>query len=440
MKFIRDKFSLGLLVISISLFLYTIYKSQFFIEENVNIFLFKKYFIISILLFIFAIITFFIKNEIKEYLIIISISIIFSIYSLETYLLYKDYSKKNKLKDIKKLSKRVYENSSGKKYEIRNIKKFYLDKKKKDTQIKLSIAPITHINKNNFFPFSGISKSKTIHCNENGYYSMYESDRFGFNNNDKVWDKNSIEYLLIGDSFTHGACVNREGNISSNLELLSKSTVLNLGFSGNGPLIEFATLREYLMPNVNKILWIYYENDLENLSIELKNPILQKYIQSANFSQNLKNRQNEIDNYLDEYAIKNFSDKEHNKKNTFSYLIRFIELQNLRNYLFSQQQLPIEKFKKIAQLTKDLSLKNKSELYFIYLPSYSQLRTSIQSENFLIIKDIINELDIEFINVHNELIKEENEPIHFFSLKGFGHYNLEGYKTVANIIFKLIGD
>ena len=68
MKFIRDKFSLGLLVISIFLFLYTIYKSKFFIEDNVNIFLFKKYFIISILLFILAIITFFVQKQIKDYL------------------------------------------------------------------------------------------------------------------------------------------------------------------------------------------------------------------------------------------------------------------------------------------------------------------------------------------------------------------------------------
>ena len=31
-------------------------------------------------------------------------------------------------------------------------------------------------------PLSGLSNSKTLHCNENGYYSIYTSDRFGFNN------------------------------------------------------------------------------------------------------------------------------------------------------------------------------------------------------------------------------------------------------------------
>ena len=51
---------------------------------------------------------------------------------------------------------------------------------------------------NELLPLSGISHSKTIHCNENGYYSIYQSDRYGFNNPDKEWDEKNIEYLLIG--------------------------------------------------------------------------------------------------------------------------------------------------------------------------------------------------------------------------------------------------
>ena len=51
------------------------------------------------------------------------------------------------------------------------------------------------------FPLSGISSSETISCNENGYYSIYQSDRYGFNNPDSEWDNKEIEYLLVGDSF-----------------------------------------------------------------------------------------------------------------------------------------------------------------------------------------------------------------------------------------------
>ena len=87
---------------------------------------------------------------------------------------------------------------------------------------------------------SGISNSKTIHCNENGYYSIFKSDRYGFNNPDSEWDQGEIEYLLIGDSFALGNCVNCPYDIASILRNLTKKSVLTLGYNGNGPLIEYA--------------------------------------------------------------------------------------------------------------------------------------------------------------------------------------------------------
>ena len=85
-----------------------------------------------------------------------------------------------------------------------------------DNETQLVINPSHYLNKDNkILPFSGISNARTIYCNENGYYSIYKSDRFGFNNPDEEWDKKEIEYLLIGDSFTHGACVNRPNDITS---------------------------------------------------------------------------------------------------------------------------------------------------------------------------------------------------------------------------------
>ena len=36
----------------------------------------------------------------------------------------------------------------------------------------------TTVTEKSIFPFAGISNSKTIFCNENGYYSIYESDRY----------------------------------------------------------------------------------------------------------------------------------------------------------------------------------------------------------------------------------------------------------------------
>ena len=45
------------------------------------------------------------------------------------------------------------------------------------------------VEKNNLMSLSGISNSKIIFCNEDDFYSTYNSDRHGLNNPDHVWDK-----------------------------------------------------------------------------------------------------------------------------------------------------------------------------------------------------------------------------------------------------------
>ena len=58
-----------------------------------------------------------------------------------------------------------------------------------------------------------------------------------------------------------------------------KTICLKFRYSGNGPLIEFATLREYMNSNVKKVLWIYFEdNDLSGLHNEMSDKILRNII------------------------------------------------------------------------------------------------------------------------------------------------------------------
>ena len=213
------------------------------------------------------------------------------LYTFEFYLSFYPLPTKNN---------KVYEQITEQKFDPRSKIEIYNDLKKDGKDYSISIPPTTFLKENiKILPFSGISNSKTIFCKENGYYAIYDSDRYGFNNPDKEWDNKNIEYLLVGDSFTQGACVNRPNDIGSVLRTLSKKSVLNLGYASNGPLIEYSVLREYLNTNIKNILWIYYEgNDLHNLENELGNNILVKYLQDLNFSQNLRSKQNLIDNAL----------------------------------------------------------------------------------------------------------------------------------------------
>ena len=105
--------------------------------------------------------------------------------------------------------------------------------------IKTSIANVVnkkYYDVNTIKPLAGVSKAKTINCAENGFYSIYQSDRFGFNNSDKIWDSTEFEYVLLGDHSFMGC--DGAYDISSVL-VTSNKTVLNLGYGGNGPLVVY---------------------------------------------------------------------------------------------------------------------------------------------------------------------------------------------------------
>ena len=100
---------------------------------------------------------------------------------------------------------------------------------------------------------------------------------------------------MIGDSWIHGACVQEHETISANMRE-NKLDIINLAYSGNGPLLELATLIEYInLFKPKKIIWFYYENDLRELMLEKKSEILINYLDKEDFSQDLYKKQNSID-------------------------------------------------------------------------------------------------------------------------------------------------
>ena len=216
----------------------------------------------------------FIKKNFFLTSLIVLISIIFSIYLYELYLIFKIAKK---LGEQNKIKYELFEKKFNQQFDRRSKTEILNDYFKIDENITLQVPPLSFLkDKNlNLFPLSGISNIQTITCNESGYYAEYFSDRYGFNNPNFEWDQKDIQFLLIGDSYTHGACVNRPYDIGSVLRKLSNKSVINLGYAGNGPLIELASLREYFpKAKVRNIIWIYLEqNDISNLNNELKNKI-----------------------------------------------------------------------------------------------------------------------------------------------------------------------
>ena len=328
---------------------------------------------------------------------------------------------------------------------------FYKNTKKINKEIQLVINPSFYLNKNKkILPLSGISNAETIYCNENGYFSIYKSDRFGFNNPDEEWDKKKIEYLLIGDSFTHGACVNRPNDIGSVLRTLSNKSVINLGYGGNGPLLKLGTFKEYLNLDAKKIIWIYLEgDDLYNLKKEIKDEVLNNYLNDSNFLQNLKLKKNQINKIVNEIVEENFLNSFYQSKkneNIRYRILKFIRLDKTKKTIFKEspkkktnnfEEIIFIKFKEIVSSANNIAIKNNSKFYFVYLPEYNRYHKRYMNKNYDIIKKIINDLKIPFIDIDKEVFQKEENPLKFFPNEKTGHYNENGYQKVSEAIYNL---
>ena len=393
-------------------------------------------------------------DKFKNSLILI-FSILFSLYFLETMLslnkLYKNKNNPSHNEEIKLKSNDIYFDNRTKLEVFEDINK----KNKNDYTFNFVFKKIyldrfnKYTNNNKIIPLGGKSKSKVIHCNENGSWVIYSSDRYGFNNEDKLWDTEKKKILLLGDSYTHGACVDYEFTLAGWFNKnLTKNSTLSLGSDGKGPLSSYASLKEYYPNNLSHVIYFYYEgNDLGELKKEITNYTLSKYYNDQNFSQELKTKQFQID----EAWNKMFIDSTFNLNKTRAK--RFFKLRFLReklnnfytNITSSKEKYKITK-KDLSQLEeilvkmKNFSEKNNSKFLFVYLPA--PLRYFLPyNENYGYnyyddVIEIIKKNNLEYIDVYEKIFEKEKNPKNFFAQKKMNHYSEATYEKIVQLIIK----
>ena len=319
-------------------------------------------------------------------------------------------------------------------FDTRQRNKVYYDLKKFNKYITLAFYPEYFVYKKNikFLPLSGKSNSETILCNESGDWITYESDKYGFRNLNEDWEKKYIDIFIVGDSFAQGFCVEDDFHIATQLKKKTKKNVINVGYGSNGPLLEYASVIEYLPKNTKNLLWLYYEeNDLENLNIELKNNILQKYLNDRTFNQNLKNKQKFIDNIIEQELKINLS--------IINNLIKFLKLSETRKiitkYIQNKKTNEIkenyQEFFKILLLTKELLETNGTKFYFVYLPEYGRYSEEYTNHSYKKIINFLKKNQINFIDINEEIFSKTKNPLKYFPFKLHGHYNEEAYKLIS---------
>ena len=434
-----------------SIFVFVFYKSEIIFNGS-NRSYYALYYLCSFFFLSLSLIAIIIKNKTFKINTIIFIIMIF----ISSYIFELSVRLFTQFKNNEKIQKHIIEfekKNPGEKFDLRSKIEIYEDLLKINKDIAMNVPPSFYLlnQNNNFHPLTSKSNSITINCNENGYYQIIKTDRYGFNNDDEIWNNNKFDFVFIGDSFTQGACVNKPDDIFSQFEILANQTVLNLGYGSNGPISEYATLREYLEDKeFDNLVWLFYEgNDISEMYKELKNPILKKYIENENFSQKLIHRQDEV-NTISEKIINDLYKTQKNKPIVnFSSVKDFLKLSNFRSKLnlvlphkshFGVvQPLPDESFNKVFKKIRKFSLNKNAKLYFVYLPEYKRYVNKIYDDrSYNEIKKIIKSFDIQFIDLKEGVFDKLSNPLNMFPFGSNGHYTEEGYKITANHIYKNI--
>ena len=424
-KKISKFISISFVIISLSMFLFLFIRSKIY---DLSLVYYKKYWILVGIFFLFSIISFFINHKININLFIITTSILSSIYLIEFTL------------NILEWNNRVGDK--------RSVNKFYKSKLNEYDQITTLIPPSAFLSysRNKYFPLSLAPNYFSVTCNETGQYIINKNDRYGFNTKDQTWDKNEIDFIFLGDSFTYGSCVSQNNNIDGHIRKISKNKkdILNLGMPGNGPLISYAALREYF-PKKKKIKYIVmflYINDFQNIENEKKNFFLNQYLKNDKFSQNLISRP--------DYHLKNYLKKNYQRNHQMKF--EFLRLTKLRMLLnsFTMNPYDLEKYYTQDNLNylKDILLKinsnyKDSKLFIVYLPSYSYYFGNkshildIQKKKEELFNEF-NNLGLSVLDLDIEFQKIKNKRSLFSKHKKQNHYSSYGYETSAKSILSFV--
>ena len=341
----------------------------------------------------------------------------------------------------------------GVKYDVRSRLQVYSDAIKNGDEYSLVLTPNLFIGEDEILydgerllPLASESNKKLIYCNESGSYSTYSSDKFGFNNDNSIYEER-IEIALVGDSFTEGACVNREDNIASHLIRLGKNTI-NLGKGGSGGYIQRAILNEYakvIMPKA--VVWLFYENDFVEILRESRDEILLGYSDMM-YSQNLTKKQDFLDRSLADYIYRKY------RVRNEAWWIKTLKLTNLRSQLrnilfgkskrlgsFDKYHESVDHMYYLIDSIHGLVKSWGGKLFFVYLPSRDTVMGGHNAELHKAVNSIVNKVkseEVNYINMHDVFMSENLKADQIFPFGLEHHYNSYGYNIVAKQILKLV--
>tara|TARA_B100000212_G_C27332269_1_gene515203 strand:+ start:249 stop:1304 length:1056 start_codon:yes stop_codon:yes gene_type:complete len=310
-----------------------------------------------------------------------------------------------------------------------------------------------HFLRSRYYPAGTLAHTQTFYCNEGYGLISFKSDRFGLRNDEEDWDeiRNKGATFFIGDSFTQGACVEKEFVVTELFSNLLNENALNLGSAGNGPYEYVALLKNVVKPIISSNLGketstilLFYNND----NVRLEETLDQHLSSSQPIAEvNLNGFINVSKEYLstlNETITKHYptnsrdilDELKSNRERSTAY--RVLTLYPLRSIIKKQRNT------KKSSLSTNPSIKAISELhsicnpktlctpYVVYIPNsnYWDPTNEAGNEYKLLLEKTSNSLSIEFLDSSSSI--NPNEKSNYAPIGP--HLSKEGYRKLANFI------
>ena len=435
---------INILIAFLTLTIFLIFYKAYLVDPDRKLyFLSHLFFLLPVVLFTFFV-RFQNKNFQENYIITIVMSLI-CIYSFE-FFTYSQMVKKNQfqfnenIRAAKKLNVQ---------FDDRNFDEVFEELQKKDKKPFPSVVrDLLSINGKKVQTFGTLSNRFILMCNESGKWITYNSDRYGFNNPDKVWD-NNIDILILGDSSGEGQCVDQSKNFASSIRNSKNINAAQVGGSGMGSMFEYALYKEFLQnKKIENLVIFFLLNDLDNLKSEKNNPILMSYMNQENYTQNIFSKKSEIDRVMEDKYFK----KKRGKKKLL--IKRFIKVHHTRDYikrlvtkegvtLFSTYYVNDEMLEIVIDVYKKIRTEYQGNLYIGYVPDGGSFigtdahKQKLKEIRLKIIKKL-RENQFNVLDFYETLSKEKVDEILPFgkNVKAENHYSEYGHEIIANYILK----
>ena len=306
--------------------------------------------------------------------------------------------------------------------------------------------------KNKILPLGLQPNSKVFICDEGYGLIKFKTDKYGFRNNNSVWDKkkfnNSI--IIIGDSFAAGHCLQDDFTINN---ILNKNiNTINVSSAGNDS-SNYKALANTFIPKIKpkKVLLIFSINDNYLLS-NLKLADLKKfYFFEKKFTKNFlikKNNELLLNPLIEKIFIETkketeldqfFTELNRGRPNLIKRASKYLSLPTFRSQIFILWnniffEIPIFTKLAIDDAHKQCKLYN-CELIIAYIPGNIDIRKDLYNSKFnQSIKEYTKTKSIKFFDFEEVIYNNKNFK-KYYSIQG-SHLSVFGASEFARIFLK----